>query len=274
MRNKCIVSFGVLLFFVFAAPAALVFNMGTSWKYRKGTSEASSPVAAWRTNNFDDATWSDANAAFYYGEALTGTQLGDMNGGYSCIFMRKTFNIVNPAEVTGMELRTLIDDGCIVWINGFEVLRTNMPAGALAFNRTASAALDPELLVRIHPLPNPAQYLLAGQNTIAVQAFNSALSGSTDFVIDAQLLATIPDSAPPTVASTVPAAGSVSSLSQITVNFNEPVEDVEVTDLLINGQPAVAMTKVNDSSYTFTFPQPPYGAVQIGWVAAHDIRDS
>jgi hypothetical protein len=273
MRNKCIVFFGFLLLFVFAAPAALVFNMGTNWKYRKGTSEASSPVAAWRTNNFDDATWSDANAAFYYGEPLTGTQLGDMNGGYSCIFMRKTFNIVNPAEVTGMELRTLLDDGCIVWINGFEVLRTNMPLGTVAFNGAASAALDPELLVRIHPLPNPVQYLLAGQNTIAVQAFNSALSGSSDFVIDAQLLATIPDSVPPTVASTVPASGSVSSLSQITVNFNEPVEDVEVTDLLINGQPAVAMTKVSDSSYTFTFPQPPYGPVQISWVAAHDIRD-
>jgi hypothetical protein len=190
-------------------------------------------VAAWRTNSFDDTSWSDANAAFYYGETLTGTLLSDMNAAYSCIFMRKSFNVVDPAQVTGMELRTLLDDGCIVWINGFEVLRTNMPLGNIAFNGTASAALDPELLVRIHPLPNPAQYLLAGQNTIAIQAFNSALSGSTDFVIDAQLLATIPDSTPPTVASTVPAAGSVSSLSQITVNFSEPVEDVEVTDLLI-----------------------------------------
>src|SRR6186997_1942543 len=90
MRNKCIVFFGVLLFFVFAAPAALVFNMGTTWKYRKGTSEASAPVAAWRTNSFDDTSWSDANAAFYYGETLTGTLLSDMNAAYSCIFMRKS----------------------------------------------------------------------------------------------------------------------------------------------------------------------------------------
>ncbi|MGF2075810.1 hypothetical protein, partial [Enterococcus casseliflavus] len=84
-----------------------------------------------------------------------GTQLGDMNGAYSCIFMRKSFNIANPGLVTGMELRTLLDDGCIVWINGFEVLRTNMALGTIAFNGTASAALDPELLMRIHPLPNP-----------------------------------------------------------------------------------------------------------------------
>lgn len=273
MRNKCIVFFGVLLAFIFTAPAALVFNMNSSWRYLKGTSEASSPQAAWRTNSFDDSTWTTGNAAFYYGENLTGTQLTDMNGGYTCIFMRRSFNIANPAEVTGMELRTLLDDGCIVWINGFEVLRTNMPAGAIAFSGNASAALDPELLVRIHPLPNPAQYLLTGQNTIAIQAFNSSLSGSSDFVIDAQLLATIPDSAPPVVVSTVPAAGSVTGLSEVTVNFNEAVEDVEVADLLINGQPAVSMTKISDSSYTFTFPQPSYGNVQISWVAAHDIRD-
>src|SRR5688572_6751064 len=77
MRNKCIVFFGVLLAFIFSAPAALVFNMNSGWKYRKGISEASSPMAAWRTNSFDDTTWSTGNATFYYGESLTGTQLPD-----------------------------------------------------------------------------------------------------------------------------------------------------------------------------------------------------
>src|SRR5688572_19337426 len=210
MRNKCVLSFAVLLALSCSAPAALVINMDSSWKYLKGTAEASSPNTAWRANGFNDASWSTANAPFYYGESLTGTRLTDMDGGYSSVFLRKTFDVSNPAQITGMELRSFSDDGFIAWINGVEVARYNMPAGNVAFNGTASGPIEAAL--QVHTLPNPSTYLVAGQNILAIQAFNASLSGSADFVMDAQLVSGIADSTAPTIASVNPPAGNVSTL--------------------------------------------------------------
>jgi hypothetical protein len=69
-----------------------------------------------------------------------------------------------------------------------------------------------------------------------------------------------------------PAAGTVNMLPQITVVFSEPVTGVNATDLLINGIPAATMSGGSDS-YTFVFPQPAYGDVQITWATSHGIAD-
>src|SRR5439155_26550068 len=43
-------------------------------------------------------------------------------------------------------------------------------------------------------------------------------------------------------------------------------------DLLINGAPGTGLSG-GPSSCTFTFPQPPLGAVAISWAANHGIKD-
>ena len=269
MRNKCILSAVVFAALVCSAPAALVINNNSSWKYQKGN--APIPPSDWRANGFNDSTWATGNAPFYYGEALVGTRLIDMEGSYSSVQLRKTFNIASPATITGMELRSLSDDGFIAWINGVEVARFNMPAGTIPNNGTASGPV--ESTVRIHALPNPSTYLVAGQNTLAIQGFNASLTGSADFVIDAQLVSAVPDSTAPAIASVNPTAGTINSLQQITVTFTEPVDDVEATDLLVNGTPAITMERVNDATFNFTVGQPAYGTVQITWATGHEIRD-
>src|SRR5207253_324989 len=111
--------------------------------------EASLPdKTAWRALAFNDSSWLSGNGAFWYdtdtnpGTAYSGsTQLIDMQGGYSCIFLRKTFVITNTADVSSMNLSALCDDGYIAWINGVEVARYNMPAGDVAYNGTSLAAL-------------------------------------------------------------------------------------------------------------------------------------
>src|SRR5262245_57316859 len=189
MRMKCTFLFSLVLASATSIQAALVVNYSGAWRFLKGPAEASSPVSAWRSNTFNDGAWSVAGAPFYYGEPLTGgTVLGDMNGTYTSIFMRKTFNVANPAQITGMELRTLCDDGFIARNNGVEGARFNMAAGEIPATGTATNTV--EAVPRLHVLPNPSPYLVAGQNVIAIQAFNSSLSG-LDFVMDAQLVAAI-----------------------------------------------------------------------------------
>jgi hypothetical protein len=37
------------------ASAAEIFSTNSVWRFRKGNSEASSPISAWRTSGFDDS---------------------------------------------------------------------------------------------------------------------------------------------------------------------------------------------------------------------------
>src|SRR5262245_26933312 len=66
------------------------------------------------------------------------------------------------------------------------------------------------------------------------------------------------------VVNAAPPPGTVTELTQITVQFSEPVVGVDATDFLVNGQFASSVFG-SGASYTFTFLQPAYGVVQISW---------
>lgn len=79
--------------------AQILVPTNSTWRFRKGTSEASSPTNAWRSLAFDDCSWSLGDASFYYdadpAPVYTGnTLLGDMQNGYTCIFMRQKLVIL------------------------------------------------------------------------------------------------------------------------------------------------------------------------------------
>ena len=63
-----------------------VFSTNSVWRFRRGTSEASTPITAWRTNGFNDlaAGFTNASGPFWYGDPYAGgTVLNDMSN--SCI---------------------------------------------------------------------------------------------------------------------------------------------------------------------------------------------
>jgi hypothetical protein len=72
--------------------------------------------------------------------------------------------------------------------------------------------------------------------------------------------------AAPTVTTTSPAPGStVSTLTSISITFNEAVTAVDANDLEINGSAAVLVTGSGAGPYVFTFTQPPPGTVNVQW---------
>ncbi len=268
---------GVLLGgFIPAAPAAFIFSTNAVWRFLPGTAEASSPdPAAWRAVTFTDTAFTNAPAPFWYGDVLPGgTDITGMINSYSCIFMRRTFVLTNVADVAGLRLGARCDDGYIAWINGVEVKRYNMNSGNFTYNQFASTNASPDPAVWLeHDLTNvaPASFLVVGTNVMAVQVFNGSLA-SSDLGIDLALQNTASDAVAPAVVDINPQPGNRATLTQITVAFNQPVLNVNASDLRINGVAATGMTGGNDT-YTFTFPQPAYGTVTVNWAGAHGIVD-
>lgn len=267
---------GILALPVIQAQETLVPN-GTSWRWRKGTNEVSTPNTAWRTNGFNDAAWLTGSAPFHYGVNVsggddnwfTGTILTGMSNSYRGVFLRRTFVVTNVSELLSVGLTANYDDGFIAWINGVEIARTNVN-GQPTYLTNATSSIEPARTNVFTAAALPQTYLVEGSNVLAVQAFNQSLTGS-DFRFDASLQV----SRPPKILSAIPAtSATVNSLTQITVTFNSAVQGVDPTDLLINHLPVVAVSgNAGTNVYTFTFTQPLPGTVTVSWDDLHDITD-
>ncbi len=160
----------------------------SSWRYFMGTLEPSSPRDAWRRLEFDDSDWPLGTAPIGYGEAIVGTELTDMRGGYSTVYLRKSFTVIDPADIGSLNLEILFDDGFNAWINGVHVLGQNVSGIDLPFNASASSALE-SLEFHKHALIVPDGTLRPGKNVIAIQGHNASIGGSSDFFIDVRLAA-------------------------------------------------------------------------------------
>lgn len=263
------------------APGGVLVPRDTACRYFKGVQEASMPdTSAWRLPGFDDAAWLSGTTALYYenqpgsANAYTGqTSLPDMNGGYTCVFLRQTFVLSNPYDVAYLDLEGFCDDGFLAWVNGHLVGRFNMPADHVAFDGTSSSPLSEPISWYTNRVTEVQGVLRAGTNVLAIQAFNNTKSGSSDFIIRPALYSGL-DTAAPQLESVYPSAGAVvPQLRLIEVEFNKPVTGVDVADLRVNGQAATNLTVVSPSQYVFEVPPAATGTAQVTWAPGHGIKD-
>src|SRR5690242_15026319 len=114
-----------------AAQQPLV-SPGSSWRYVLGTREASVPSDAWRRIAFDDSNWSMGPTPIGYGAVaevgrIVTTVPKSNVGHYLTVYLRHSFNVPNPERFSELALSLIVDDGAIVWINGVELGRINVP---------------------------------------------------------------------------------------------------------------------------------------------------
>ncbi len=252
-------------------------SSNSTWRFFRGTNEASTPPTEWRTNTFDDSTWESGPAPFYYfaTNALftNGTLLTDMRSNYTCIFIRKVFVLTNVAQYIALTNRPWADDAYITWLNGVEVNRQGglgVPGSFQPYNTNApsGAFFTPPRQINFF-----TNLLRLGTNIMAAQIFNVS-SNDTDFFANPELTAGVVDSLVPLVQSLVPLPGSLNTnLVQITVVFSESVTNVRATNLLINGASATTLLSNSPSSWPFRFPLPVPGVMNVAWQPATTIRD-
>ena len=117
-----------------------------------------------------------------------GTYLADMRSNYTTVFFRAKFVVNDPAQVGGLALEALYDDGFKVWINGSNALNVNISTQEVPFDGTAGPARE-DGTYNHFDLNSPQGYLVRGTNILAIQAANSSLGASSDFFLDLRLLA-------------------------------------------------------------------------------------
>ena len=112
------------------APTTLV-PTGSTWKY---LDDGSNQGTNWVAPGFDDSTWKSGKAELGYGDAAKGrpeaTEISygpDASKKWVTYYFRQAFTVAQAASLQGLSLSLLRDDGAIVYLNGKEVFRSNMP---------------------------------------------------------------------------------------------------------------------------------------------------
>jgi len=159
---------------------------GSEWRYFAGTTEPSAEPGAWRELDFDDAEWVAGQTAIGYGENFIITELSDMRGSYSTIYLRRSFEVASLDAFDTLLLEVKYDDGIMVWINGRLALQGNVASSEMPHDATAESALENTAFVD-YTLSDLTAYLVEGTNIIAVQVVNASVSSSSDCFVDVRL---------------------------------------------------------------------------------------
>ncbi|MCL5098964.1 MAG: lamin tail domain-containing protein, partial [Candidatus Omnitrophica bacterium] len=142
-----------------------LLNYNDNWKYDDAGIDRGS---SWRDPAYDDQAWKYGPGLFALGgSSLPGPKGTDLASGPNTYYFRTTFDCAEVNTSALLNLSFIVDDGAVVYLNGAEVYRYNLPAGPITFSTLAlSGVLDPQ---PFGPISLPANALVAGRNVLAVE---------------------------------------------------------------------------------------------------------
>ena len=152
-----------------ASNTKTLFSRGSVWKY---FDKGALPATDWNRPDFNDSGWDSGPAQLGYGDNDEATTLDygpDRNNKYVTNYFRTTFEVADVSNLQNLLFKLVRDDGAVVYLNGQEVLRSNMPSGTINYSTWASTSVggtneDAFMEFSIEP-----DALVAGENCLAVE---------------------------------------------------------------------------------------------------------
>ena len=163
----------------------VIIGKGSTWLYYdKGSLDGS----GWTASDYNAAGWSSGAAPLGYTMSGVNTVInygGNNQHKYPTYYFRHSFTLdEQPDGQTAYNLEFSVDDGFVVYINGREAGRYNMPSGNISYNTysttyAGSTPLSGQLSI-------DASLMRMGTNVVCIEVHNSS-AASSDLYWDGQL---------------------------------------------------------------------------------------
>jgi len=169
----------------------LLIASNSVWKYLDTGTDQSN---FWTQAAFDDSSWQSGPAQFGYGFSSEATLISygpNSSAKYITTYFRRHFFVDDPSIVSSLIASVQRDAGAVVYLNGQEVFRSNMPlTGSIDYMTLAPQSLSGSAKTAFYnsPFIDPDE-LLRGDNIIAVEVHQHSGS-SSQMNFDLQLIAT------------------------------------------------------------------------------------
>jgi len=215
---------------------------GDTWNYLDTGTEAPSD---WNTAGFDDGDWKSGDAQLGYGDSDENTVVDfgpDPSNKFTTTYFRREFNVDNTDDISKLSLRLLRDDGAVVYINGQEVVRSNMPSGVIDFATRAASTVGGAAESTFFSFDISPLFLQQGTNVLSVEIHQTNAT-SSDISFDASLEAITTQSGDAisiesrtTVKARALNAGTWSALNEATFTLNKDATagDISITEINYN----------------------------------------
>lgn len=184
---------------------------GSVWRYNDGPSSGG---ANWMSPGFDDSGWAEGPAPLGYGvmgpqwqsggepwatsgQIENATIIGfgpSATSKYITTWFRQEFEVDTLLGLDPLRLHVRGDDGMVVYINGTEAARFNMPSGPIDDSTLAASTIESLEEVEFSGFPIEPSLLVEGTNVVAVEVHQIA-PNSSDKVLDLSLSTKPPDAA-------------------------------------------------------------------------------
>ncbi|MGK0188092.1 MAG: tetratricopeptide (TPR) repeat protein [Verrucomicrobiales bacterium] len=145
---------------------------------------------SWAQGDFNDSDWKSGVGQLGYGDDDEATVLkwgNDPDDKPITAYFRKKFDVQDLAQINLLAIDLVRDDGAVVYLNGKEVRRDNMPEGKINFSTEAPKSPKKSEENRYLRSTIPPDFLQPGDNVIAVEVHQND-PDSSDLSFDLQLL--------------------------------------------------------------------------------------
>jgi hypothetical protein len=158
---------------------------GASWRFRDTGSEA----IGWRQPGFNDDGWGVGSAQLGYGDGDEATVVSygpSASSKYITTYFRHQFTWDGSHDVQQLVASLVADDGAVVYLNGEEVVRDNLPTGSISAATLASTGRSGSAENASRTFTLDPTDLVIGSNTLAVEVHQD-YRGSSDLSFDLSL---------------------------------------------------------------------------------------
>ena len=252
----------------FSVPLTVV-SAGSVWKY---LDDGSNQGTNWSQLSFNDSTWASGPAQLGYGEGDEATTVGfggNPEAKNITTYFRRNFYVTGATNYTNLIFSVKRDDGAVVYVNGVDVARFNMPNGSITSLTPGTTAGDDGTV--FYPATVSAARLVEGLNVVAVEVHQDSAIGD-DLSFDLQLLAGLyPRNDPPVVTLTAPAPeASFLAPPSITLAANASDANGEIVKVsFYNGDALLGESLA--SPFQFVWNNPPPGRHLIRAIAVDNL---
>ena len=153
---------------VLAPPTeVLIFPTGNQWRYHDVGMD---PDTAWQQLGYDDSTWQNGAAPLGFGNGDETTVLApEADDKPITVYFRKTFEVTEVLLDRPLTARLRCDAGAVVYLNGMEVFRYNLPQGEIGYDTPALAPVTGGHEAEFITFPLSGNLLHSSTNVLAVE---------------------------------------------------------------------------------------------------------
>jgi hypothetical protein len=160
---------------------ALVVNLVTNGSFWRYLDDNADPIELWKQSNYPDHSWKLGRGQFGYNEGDEETRIEQGTPSYIAHYFRHRFVVDRAADFTNLLFNVLRDDGVVMYLNGAEIFRMNMPTGEITRLTLAAGPVGGTNEWYYFPTNISTSLLVDGTNTLAMELHQTIASGDASF---------------------------------------------------------------------------------------------